>query len=489
MIDRRIIFEIYRMADEGFSKRKIAANLKLDRNTVSKYLRNPNPPRPVIVRQSKLDPFKEIIRDFLSRDPQVSGVVIRDRLRAQGFEGGISIVRDYLRKLRPKQKQVFIRFESKPGEQFQIDWGHFGSIVYGNHARKLYCMAVVECHSRMLYFDFTHSQRQETLHRTLMSSFNFFSGTPRELVFDNMASAVIEREGPLVRFNEAFLEFLRPFRIVPKPCNVKSPHEKGKVEKGAIHYIRHNFFPLREFADLDDLQSQAQRWRDEVANVRLHATTGERPVNRFDKGALRPLPEMLPDCRDTAPAKVQSDFAISFDGNFYSVPPWAVGKQVIVKADHLNVTVYFREKAIAAHKRSWGYRQRIEAPQHREAAHKQPNRKFFCNEVATLMALGEVVQTFLENLATCGQPIKKSARKLLLLHDEYGSHALLEAMKKASLHNAFGVHYIENILYQEMTPQRQHQPVQLKQQHLNRIRLEEPCLEDFDAFVIKRKKP
>lgn len=489
MIDRRIIFEIYRMADEGFSKRKIAEKLKLNRDTVSKYLHDPNPPKPVIVRQSKLDPFKEIIRDFLSQDPEVSAVVIRDRLRSQEFDGGLTILRDYLRKLRPTQKQVFIRFESNPGEQFQIDWGHFGSIIYGNHARKLYCMAVVECHSRMLYLEFTHSQRKETLHRTLLNAFYFFGGTPRELVFDNMASAVIEREGPLVRFNEAFLEFLRPFRIVPRPCNVKSPHEKGKVEKGAIHYIRHNFFPLRKFADLDDLQAQARKWRDEIANVRLHATTGERPVDRFNKEALRHLPEMLPDCRDTAPAKVQSDFALSFDGNFYSVPPWAVGKHVLVKADNRDVTIYFREKAIATHERSWHSRQRIEAPQHREGAQKHPNRRFFCDEVASIMALGEVAQRFLENLTACGQPIRKSARKLLELHDEYGSYALLEAMKKASVHNAFGVHYIENILYQEMTPQKQHPPVQLKQQHLNRIRLEEPCLEDFDAFVIKRKQP
>jgi transposase len=489
MIDRRIIFEIYRMASDGFSKRKISENLKLDRGTVSKYLRDANPRRPVIIRQSKLDPFKDIIRDFLEKNQDVSGVVIRDRLRAQGFDGGLTILRDYLRKLRPKQKQVFIRFESNPGEQFQIDWGHFGSIVYGNHARKLYCMAVVECHSRMLYLEFTHSQRQETLHRTLLNSFLFFGGTPRELVFDNMASAVIEREGPLVRFNEVFLEFLRPLRIVPRPCNVKSPHEKGKVEKGAIHYIRHNFFPLREFADLDDLQSQVQKWRDDVANVRLHATTGERPVDRFDKGALHPLPEMLPDCRDTAPAKIQSDFAISFDGNFYSVPPWAVGKQVMVKADNRDVTIYFREKAIATHKRSWQHRQRVEAPQHREAAQKHSNRKFFCDEVASLMSLGDVAKSFLENLTSAGQPIRKSARKLLELHDEYGSYALVEAMKKASVHRAFGAHYIENILYQEMTPQRQHPPVQLKLQHLNRIRLEEPCLEDFDAFVIKRKKP
>jgi len=91
-----------------------------------------------------------------------------------------------------------------------------------------------------------------------------------------MLTAVIEREGSLIRFNEAFLEFLRPFAIVPYACNVRSPHEKGKVEKGAIHYIRYNFWPLRSFNDLKDVQAQADHWRDHVANLRVHSTTEER---------------------------------------------------------------------------------------------------------------------------------------------------------------------------------------------------------------------
>ena len=198
-------------------------------------------------------------------------------------------------------------------------------MAYGSTARKLYCLAVIECHSRLLYLEFTHSQRQDTLHRCLLHAFHFFQGTPEELVHDNMLSAVLERQGPLVRFNEHFLAFLRPFHITPIACNVAQPQEKGKVEKGAIHYIRHNFWPLRTFRDLTDLQAQANQWRDHVANVRVHTTTGQPPIERFDPKAMHALPALLPDCRDTAQTKVHTDFSIRFDGNTYTVPRGSLG--------------------------------------------------------------------------------------------------------------------------------------------------------------------
>jgi transposase len=323
MIERRTVFEIHRLAHEGLSVRKIAARLGLSRQTVHKYLDDPNPQRPQLTRASKLDPFKDDIAALLAVDPTVSAMVMRQRLQERGFDGGISIVRDYLSRMRPstQPKAAFIRFESEPGVQCQIDWGHFGVLAYGQTQRKLYCLAVVECHSRLLYLAFTHSQRQETLHRGLLGAFRFFQGTPKELVHDNMLTAVIEHQGPVVRFNEQFLEFLRPFHITPIACNVNQPQKKGKVEKGAIHYIRHNFWPLRSFTNLDDLQAQANHWRDQVANRRVHRTTGFRPIERFRPEAMRPLPEFLPDGRDTAVAKVHSDFAIQFDGNTYSAPP------------------------------------------------------------------------------------------------------------------------------------------------------------------------
>jgi transposase len=489
MLDRRTIFEVHRLRNEGWSKKKIATNLHLSPKTVRKYLQDPNPERISVPRASKLDPFRQEIERLLNLDPTASSAVILQRIAPQGFEGGITILKDYLHRIREpfKKKEAFIRFESLPGEQCQVDWGHFGSLTYGETQRKLYCLAILECHSRLLYLEFTHSQRQETLHRCLLHAFGFFQGTPKELVTDNMLTAVTERVGPLIRFNEAFLDFLRPFAIVPRACNPHSPHEKGKVEKGVIHYIRHNFWPLRSFTDLFDLQAQADHWRDTVANVRIHGTTGQRPSERFQPQALRPLPEFLPDCRDTAPAKVYSDFSIRFDGNSYTVPPWAIGKQVTVKADHRTLTIYLKEKTIATHPRSYKHRERIELTAHREAALRQKRRLWQSDQVQAFISLGEEAKTYLEHLSATQEPLKKNLEKLLALKDEYGPCALLEAIKRASRHNAYGAPYIENILYQEMTPKTHHPPVRLQQEKLNRIRLDEPSLADYDAFVIKRR--
>lgn len=490
MIERRTIFEIHRLAHNGLSVRKIAATLGLSRPTVQKYLDDPTAQAAKPTRASKLDPFKDDIERLLEAAPKVSAAVIRQRLQERGFDGGMTIVRDYLSHVRPsaQAKAAFIRFESEPGVQCQIDWGHFGSMAYGHTQRKLYCLAVIECYSRLLYLEFTHSQRQETLHRGLLGAFRFFQGSPKELVHDNMLTAVIEHQGPMVRFNEQFLEFLRPFHINPIACNVNQPQEKGKVEKGAIHYIRHNFWPLRSFTNLDDLQAQANHWRDQIANRRVHRTTGFRPIERFRPEAMRPLPEFLPDCRDTAVAKVHRDFAIQFDGNAYSAPPWAIAKTLTVKADHRHVTLYFKDRAIATHTRCWGRNQRLELPRHRQAAQQHHPRHWLSPEVTAFIALGDVAKTYLEQLATTQQPLQKSVKKLLDLKDDYGANALLEAMERASRHKAYGAHYIENILYQEMTPQREHPPVRLKQDHLNQIRLDEPSLAAFDTFVMKRSK-
>jgi transposase len=489
-MDQRLIFEIYRLKDIGLTIRGIARSLKIGRKTVAKYLGNPNPGKLKVNKPSKLDSFKDEIARMLDIDPAVSGQVIRQRLGLLGFDGGKTIVNDYLLTVRAqrREKRPFIRFESPPGAQMQIDWGHFGSLTYGNTKRKLYCMAVIECYSRLLYLEFTHSQRQETLHRCLLNAFSFFQGACRELVHDNMLTAVIERDGPLIRYNEAFLAFLRHFHICALACNPAQPHEKGKIEKGAIHYIRNSFWPLRTFKDLCDVQTQAEHWRDTVANVRVHRTTGQRPTERFKAQHLRPLPGFVPDCRDTADAKVYPDFCFHFDGNTYTVAPWLIGKHVTVKADSKTVSAYFKEKPVAIHHRCWQRHQRVELPEHREAARSHRHKHWVSQDMAVLISLGEEAKTYMERLATTHQPLKKSVKRLLALKDEYGSVSLLQAIRKAISHTAYGADYIENILYQEMTPRREHPPVRLDQESLNRIRLQEPCLADYDAFVVRRRK-
>ena len=309
---------------------------------------------------------------------------------------------------------------------------------------------------------FTHSQNQEALHQALLNAFLFFEGTCREMVVDNMATAVTEREGSLIRFNEAFLEFLRPFRIVPRACHPYQPQEKGKIEKGGIHYIRHNFWPLRSFVDLLDLNHQFRHWLDTQANTRIHSTTGERPMDRFKPEALQPLPDFLPDCRETLSVKVHSDFAIRFDGNTYSFPPGPSAKRsssrpIPKPSPYISEKKYLPPIPVAGRRR-----QRIELPAHREAAFKRRPQEWLTVEVSRFISFGEEAKTFLEGLDQTGQPIKKNLAKLLALHDQYGTPDLIQALKRANAHHAFGASYVENILHQEKNPKKNHPSVQLE---------------------------
>jgi len=302
-----------------------------------------------------------------------------------------------------------------------------------------------------------------------------------------MLTAVLERQGPLIRFNEAFLQFLLPFKALPYACNKGQAHEKGKVEN-VIGYIRKNFWPLRSFRHLLDVQEQADHWRDQVANVRIHQTTGERPLERFQPDRLRPLPKALPDVRETACPRVSKDFAIPFDANYYTVPPWAVSRRVTVKATLDQVYIYHLDQLIATHHRTWERRRRIEAPEHVAEARKNLGRQWRSDPVVVLLSLGPEVKDYLEHMVGSGMALKKNVQKMLVLKDEYGPQALIEAVSRAADHKAYGADYIENILHREMRPRKNHAPVKLQHKYLNDIQLEETSLADFDSFVLKRRR-
>lgn len=339
----------------------------------------------------------------------------------------------------------------------------------------------------MIYVQFTHSQRQEVLHQGLLNAFDFFGTTPEEIVVDNMLTAVTERCGRIIRFNDAFLDFLRPLKIVPRACNIRSPQEKGKIER-SIQYLRQNFWPARTFTDLTDVQHQVNQWRDTVANVRIHQTTGEKPIDRLAKISPGPLPEGRPDCRETQTVLVHKDFAVIFDGNQYTTPPWTVGKHLILKADSNTVTLYHLQKQVACHFRSWERKQRIELPSHREQVKKLQNKLWWERDVALLSSLCPEAVDYLAAIACGRQPVKKTATILLTLKDEYGDEALICAIRKAMLHKAYGAEYIRNILHQDSAPKKQHPPVKLKNEELNNIRLSEPSLAEYDAYILKGRQ-
>jgi transposase len=488
-MDKRTIFEIHRLHDLGMKGRKIARTLGLSRPTVRKYLANPDitKAKPV-AKESKLAPFYDHIKDLLEHWPEASAVVIKQRIDDKGYSGGLSILRQYLRAIRSKRKhKAYIRFESQPGEQMQFDWGHFGSLPYGHTQRKLYCMTVIECHSRMLYLEFTHSQNKEAMMRTLLNAFIFFNGTAAELVHDNLKTSVIERVGDIIRFNEDYLYFLSPFHIVPFACGLADASSKGKIEKGGIHYVRYNFWPCRTFSDLDDVNAQAWRWRDQVANARVHSTTNEVPVKRFQPGALRPLPPALPDVRDSAEAKVHTDCRFKFDANYYSAPHWMVGKTLNIKADNHTVWATYKIKLISEHQRSWQRKAIIENPNHIKDLLLTRKKARQTRQQQLLFSMGEPVKLFLDALAAAGKSLSYAAGKLLQLREQFGAEAVLNAIQTASRYNAFGVDYVENILYQTARLQSNYPPVILQNSALNQLQLEEPNLLFYDAITLKKR--
>jgi len=490
-LSKREIFEIHRLKNTGYRDRRIARELGLSRPTVSRYLIDPSPEVKKRNYHSQLKPYYPLIDRFLEIDNHASAVVIYQRLREKGYKGGVTIIRDYLRKVRGnhKEQKVYIRYESAPGEVCQVDWGYFGTIKYGKDSRKLWCFAMIECYSRMLYLEFTHSCNIDVFIACHVNAFAFFGGTPRELLHDNLKTAVIERDGKLIRFNERYLDFLRTLHITPHACNPGQPHEKGKIEKGGIHYIRYNFWPLRNIIDIYDANNQGFKWRDEIANVRYHRTTREKPVDRFKEVKMRPFLKDSIDIRETKFARIYStDYRVYFDYNYYSVPPGLSGKEVVAKADNYTITIYYKDHAVARHKRCWEKNVGIDTPGHIKKLLERKRGALASKQQEYFLSLGPVAQQYLEALNKANLPIKKNIHNLLRLKDCYGVHHLIYACEIALKHNALGYEYVENIILQNKYPNKQYRPVIMQQEEHNNLMITEADLAFYDNLIFKNKE-
>lgn len=487
----REVFEIHRLRNEGASIPAIARYLGLSAPTVYKYLRDPDrwKQRTERNRSSKLDPFNNAVKQMLDQRPDVSAVVVYQRLVEQGYEGGLTIVKDHLRSVRGKRKakKTFWHFESLPGEQMQIDWSACGTVTYGRHKRPLHCFAMVEGYSRMLFVTFTHSMKLEVFIDCHVEAFRFYGGCARKILHDNLKTAVVERDGRLIRFNETYLDFLLRIRAVPHACTPGAPHEKGKIEN-AIGYVKNNFLPLRTFKDLEDVNRQARLWLDQVANVRIHQTTGEKPIERFKRVTLQPVDALDGyDSREMMLTKGPQDLRINFDCNRYSIPFWAAGKTLTIKASRHKVTVYLKQKVVARHDRCWGKYQSVVNPLHRDGmtSGKQQSKLSYLQEI--LVSMGEPAPLYIERLQQTAVPIKRSLQKLAELRDSFGSALVLKAMALALERNVPGVEYVEQLALQLSRPNEKMPRLQLKNRSdLSQLRLSDIDLVVYDNVLYKK---
>jgi transposase len=475
---------------EKWPLRKIARHLRISRRTIRKYLNSPAAKPARRERTRKIDPWKEAICELLAKDPDANAPVIAQRLKPLGFDGGITIIKDYLRALRKNSvpRRAYVRVEPAPGERFDVDWGHFGALVYNGATRKLYAFCLVESHSRRMYLEFTHSQSFETFARCHVHAFQFFSGVSREIWFDNLASAVAEHDGNLVRFNPRFLAFARECGFIPRACHVRAPWEKGKVER-AIGYVRQNFWPLRSFTHLGDVNTQARHWLREIANQRQHRETGEKPDERFQPESLRPLPVMMPDYRDTAVTLVHKDIRLSFDGNRYCVPPRHVGEKLTVKADSSSVTIYDQHHEVATYARSWQRGQVLGADRfERELRAQMAAAERSASQQRLIALLGPAAHEYLERLAHTDRSLSRQVRELFMLIREYGPEAVAAAIALAHAARAFGADYVANILRQQHQRRDVQPPLQLRDPALNQLATDPLSLAEYDAFILRSRK-
>jgi hypothetical protein len=273
-------------------------------------------------------------------------------IRKRGYDGCLTQVKKVVRPWRNEgQERAFVRFETAPGEQAQMDWGHFGNW----DGKRLYGLALTLGWSRMQYVEFTQRQDVETLLNCMVHAFHFFGGVTATVLTDNMKTVVVDRIDGQPRFHAKMLDFASYYGFVPRVCHPYRPQTKGKIES-TIRYIKSSFWPGLEFGTLAELNRQALVWCGE-ANRRIHATTREVPLERLAREGLTPLngqPDY--DTSYSAHRQVAKDCLVSYRGNRYSVPHNYTGKSMVVRQplDSGTIRIFHHQDLIAEHKTATG---------------------------------------------------------------------------------------------------------------------------------------
>lgn len=332
MISQEMSMMIRHLVGEGETKAAAARRLGVSRPTVYRHLKKQDAGEKK-TRPSKLDPYKDYI-DARLKEYNLPATVLFEEIKKQGYTGSTTILRMYVSQVKQKRVTDLVeRYETAPGHQAQLDWGECGRVIEDGISKKLYVFVMLLGFSRMLYIRFTTSTRQHVLFECLKQGFELL-GIPRRLLIDNLKQAVDSHrigEGPV--FNRAFLDFCDHYGVMPTAAPPYWAQVKGKVERG-VGYVKGSFLEGREFTDVPDLNQQAEAWLDQVANIRVHGTTKQRPVDRHQKELAHLVNSDIYPVFDTRPSQrrlVARDSRISFMGVRYSVDPLAVAKTVEVR--------------------------------------------------------------------------------------------------------------------------------------------------------------
>jgi len=437
-------------AREGLKAAQIAGVLGLDPKTVAYWLGQERfRTRRSTPRASKLDPFKPQIRQMLEKYPY-SAAQVWQRLREQGFEGGYSMVKAYVRTVRPQRQPAFLKLAFAPGECAQVDWGSCGSVPVGQTSRRLSFFVMVLCYSRMMYVEFTVSQTMEHFLACHQHAFEAFGGVPQTVMVDNLKSAVLKRAlGQAPVFNPKYAAFAEHngFRIVP--CNVGKGNEKGRVENG-VGYVKKNLLAGLDLVDFSLLEPAAKHWLETIANVRIHGETRTPPVEMWhrEKPHLSPLPLHPFDIATVSQVRASRQFRITLDTNHYSVPAYLAGQAMTLKTYPDRLCLYYNHQLVARHSRSYDRHGDFEDPDHPKPLLEQRKKARDHQLFKRFLALSSQAEVYYRQLEQRRLNPHHHVRKIVALSDVYGPDAVARALNDAADCGAFAADYIANLLEQ-----------------------------------------
>ena len=417
----------------------IASQLHLHRDTVQRVVAQACVMRPhAPLRPSRVDPYLPFILDTLAKFPTLAASRLHAMVRSRGYTGGPDHFRHLVACHRPRPAaQAFLRLRTLPGEQAQVDWGHFGHLVVGRAKRPLMAFVMVLSYSRRIFLRFSLNARMDSFLRGHVLAFAAFGGVARVLLYDNLKSAVLERvdhaSGTAIRFHPDLLAFAAAHRYEPRPVAVARGNEKGRVER-SIRYIRDNFFAARTFTDVDDLNAQAQVWCEGPACDRRWPEDDRLTVRQAlqaEQPSLMKLPEHDYPVAERLEVHAGKTPYVRFDLNDYSIPHTHVRRTLTVLADPDRVRVLDGAAVLATHRRSWDRRAQIEQEAHIQALvdHKRGARAHRATDRLTQAV--PAVAELLKRAAARGHNLGSVTAELSKLLDRYGAQPMQAAVLDA----------------------------------------------------------
>lgn len=378
-------------------------------------------------RASLIDPYLPFIVETLREFPTLTATRLYEMAKQRGYPGGPSQFRQRISQLRPRQQpEAYLRLKTLPGEQAQVDWGHFGYLQIGQAKRPLMAFVMVLSWSRQIFLRFYLNAQMENFLRGHVAAFDVWTGLPKVLLYDNLKSAVLERQGDAIRFHPTLLELSAHYHFEPRPVAVARGNEKGRVER-AIRYIRDHFFAGRHWATLDDLNAQADEWCQGVSADRPCPENNGLSVKVAflqEQPHLLPLPDNpFNTCEQVAVRAGKTPY-IRYDLNDYSVPHQQVQKTLNVHADLSTVRIFESHKQIAQHPRHFGKGEQIEQESHINALWLAKTQAKYHRGQDRLSLASAHIPTLLQQSAERGHVLKTTVRLLNEYLDQYGRDEL-----------------------------------------------------------------